>query len=335
MALALVLVSVAFAVTLGLLLFGPHRTPSSTAVSARAEPDRLRALESDAERRRREAEEAKAVVAELRAELKQTKRKLHEQRNEEKGDQELVRARTEVERAASQQLEIVRGELSHALAELAKLRADAESSRTRGRPAAAPVAPAVPAPAAPAPVAPPPTSAALPPDAERGARRLRELSEADREKMERLEHQANRERTRAQELQAEVRRLKGRTETQHRVWVVTKGELDLLKDKFKALEKRLNRTLLERDLMKRAIGDLERRTGLAAGRTELTQEEIALSDKGVEERSRTEAERLEQRAASAAAPVSAESNGSAEAPTHSQPAHSATDTVAAEQENPS
>src|SRR5208283_1183342 len=121
-----------------------------------------------------------------------------------------------------------------------------------------------------------------------------------------------RERTRALQFQADVRRLKGRTETQHRVWVVTKGELDLLKDKFKALEKRLNRTLLERDLLKRAIGDLERRGGLTAGRTELTAEEIALSDRGVEERSRAEAERLERRTI-APEPSEAPANGSAEA----------------------
>ena len=300
MALALVLVTCAFAVTLGLLLFGPNRAPSVASPSTRSELDRIRALEADLEKRRHEVEEAKASLTELRGELKQTKRKLHDQRESEKGGQELVRARTEVERTASQQLEVVRGELAHALAELAKLRADAESSRSRR-----PLAPA-PAPAAPAPV---PTPVAVPAagaEADRALRRFRELSDADREKMERLEHQASRERTRAQELQAEVRRLKGRSETQHRVWVVTKGELDLLKDKFKALEKRLNRTLLERDLLKRAIGDLERRTGLAAGRTELTQEEIARSDRDVEERARAEADRLERRTASAAAPSAAQ-----------------------------
>jgi hypothetical protein len=298
MALALILVSSACAVLLGLLLFGPNRAPSTGSTSSGPEPDRIRALEADLERRRHEVEEAKVGLNELRAELKQTKRKLHDQRESEKGGQELMRARTDVERAASQQLEVVRGELAHALAELTKLRADAESSKARRPPPVA--APAAPAPA-PTP-APQPVAAAT--EAERGLRRFRELSDADREKMGSLEHQANRERTRAQELQVEVRRLKGRSETQHRVWVVTKGELDLLKDKFKALEKRLNRTLLERDLLKRAIGDLERRTGLAAGRTELTQEEIARSDRDVEERARVEAERLERRT-SATAPAAA------------------------------
>jgi chromosome segregation ATPase len=313
MALALIVVSCLFAVTFGLLLFGPNRAPSSSSTRPAAQPEseRVRTLEADAERRKREAEDAKILVAELRAELKQVKRKLHDQRASEKDEHDLVRARTEVERSASQQLEVVRGELAHALAELAKLRADAETSRTRGRPAPAPVAAALPppAPAAAAPV----TPAAPASDGERNPRRFRELSDSDREKMERFEQQANRERARAQELQAEVRRLKGRGETQHRVWVVTRGELDLLKDKFKALEKRLNRTLLERDLLKRATAELERRTGSAAGRTELTAEEIAVSDQGVEDRSRAEAERLERRTASATAP--AEVSATTESPT--------------------
>jgi hypothetical protein len=78
-------------------------------------------------------------------------------------------------------------------------------------------------------------------------------------------------------------------ETQHRIYVVTKGELDLLKDKFKALEKRLNRTLLERDLLRRAMADLEKKTGMRAERTELTAEEIAASDRKVEEKAVAEA----------------------------------------------
>ena len=113
--------------------------------------------------------------------------------------------------------------------------------------------------------------------------------------MERLEHLANRERARAQELGVEVRRLKGRGETQTRVYTVIKGELDLLKDKFKALEKRLNRTLLERDLLKRALRDLEKKSGLIAERTELSAEEAAASDRSVDERSAAEAAELARR----------------------------------------
>lgn len=324
----------AFVVTLGLLLFSPHRTAASSSSPGQPQAERLRVLEADVEKRRREVDESRGLVNELRGELKQVKRKLHEQRTAERSDQDLVRARTEVERAASQQLEVVRGELAHALAELAKLRADAEGNRGRGRPAPPPLAPApatAPAPtplaAAPAAIVPAPA-----PEAERSARRFRELSDADKEKLERFEHQANRERTRALEFQAEVRRLKGRTETQHRVWLVTKGELDLLKDKFKALEKRLNRTLLERDLLKRAIGELERRGGLTAGRTELTPEEIAASDQGVDERARLEAERLERRT-SPPLPAEPAPNGAAESAALDQPLPAESKAVPAEQES--
>ena len=91
------------------------------------------------------------------------------------------------------------------------------------------------------------------------------------------------------ELERESKRLRGRMETQHRIYLVTKGELDLIKDKFKALEKRLNRTLLERDLLRRAIQDMERKSGILAERTELTAEEIADSDRRVEEKAIAEA----------------------------------------------
>jgi len=336
MALALVLVSCALVVSLWFQLFGAKSAASSSVSSlAQSGSERLRALEADVERKRRDADEVKATCNELRAELKQAKRKLHEQRETGKGEQDLLRARTDVERSASQQLEVVRGELAHALTELSKLRSDAETSRSRARTAAPPVPAPHTAPAALPPPPPPPSLTAAPAaEAERSARRFRELSDSDREKLERLEHQANRERTRALEFQSEVRRLKGRTETQHRVWVVTKGELDLLKDKFKALEKRLNRTLLERDLLKRALGELERRGGLAAGRTELTQEEITRSDEGVDERARVEAERLEQRTA-AAAPRLAEPNGKSEPVTLPEPLQGEAAAAPAEQDSAS
>ena len=69
MALALVLVSCALVVAVWFLLFGPHSTPSSTSLSAQPQAERLRALEADVERRRREADETKAASNELRAEL--------------------------------------------------------------------------------------------------------------------------------------------------------------------------------------------------------------------------------------------------------------------------
>ena len=294
----LVLVSLALVVAIAFLIFGPSRTaqPAATAKSsaALADPQAQKAAEAELEKRKRELDEQRNQITELKAELKQAKRKLYELKESSKDEHDLVKARAEVERNASIQLEQVRAELSSALTEMAKLREAAEKGGRRERPAPAAAAAhppaAVPAPVAAAPVAAAPVTAApAAAPAEKPAKKTRELTDAEREKMERLEHLANKDRARATELDREVKRLKGKVETQSRIYVVTKGELDLLKDKFKALEKRLNRTLLEKDLVQRAIADLAKKSGVDAGRTELTSEEIAASDQKVEERIAAEA----------------------------------------------
>jgi hypothetical protein len=290
---ALVIVSLGFAALLAYVLFGqPHpvaAAPSPTQ-SAGAQ-DNAAAAELD--KKRRELDDHKSQLQDLRSELKQTKKKLFDQRESDKSGEDLLKARADVERSASQQLEVVRSELAHALAELRKLQADQDPKKKRGENPATP-SPVVAAAAPPAPA-----------EKDRKPRQLRELSDADRERMERLEHQANKDRSKAAELDKEVKRLKGRSETQNRIYMVTKGELDLVKDKFKALEKRLNRTLLERDLVRRAIKDLERKTGTNAERTELTSEEIAASDQKVEERIKQETSEAERRAALATAAAEA------------------------------
>lgn len=287
---ALILVSIALAVTLALLAFGNRGAQVSPANQAKIEAEtKARATaEAELDKKRKDLEEQKSQVNALKEQLKQAKRKLYEHREADRGGDELVKARLEVERTASIQLERTREELSAALSEIERLRTERELLRRK--PAAAappppppPVAAATEAEAAPAP---------LPAE-----KRYRELSPAEKEKMDRIEHQASRDRARAADIDREMKRIRARLETQHRVYVVAKGELDLLRDKYKALEKRLNRTLLEKDLLKRAIGDLERKTGMAAGRTELTAQEIALADQQTEESAAREAE--EKRAAEA------------------------------------
>ena len=270
----LVLVSIALCVTLGMLLFGPGRGSSPAKGAAQGLESESKAksvLENELERRRRELEEQRVQVNELKDQLKQAKRKLFEHKEQERDGRGIAKAREEVERNASVQLEVVRSELSAALAEVEKLRSEASPDKPKRH--LPPPPPVVETPPQPAVVAAPAT------------RRFRELSDADRERIQRLEQQAAKDRGRALELEHETKRLRGRMETQHRIYVVTKGELDLVKDKFKALEKRLNRILLERDLLRRAIKDLERKSGILAERTELTPEEIADSDRKVEEKS--------------------------------------------------
>jgi DNA repair exonuclease SbcCD ATPase subunit len=275
----LVLVSIALCITLGILLFGSGRGSAPGPSFQQKLDAQIKArgsAESELDRRRAELEEQRSQVAELKEQLKHAKKKLFDQREGDRDGREIAKARGATERMASVQLDSVRSELATALAEIEKLKMESGGDRNRRPPPPPPpAAPELPAPVAVAPPAP--------------ARKFRELSDADKERIQRLEQQTAKDRARSLELERETKRLRGRMETQHRIYVVTKGELDLLKDKFKALEKRLNRTLLERDLVRRAIKDLERKSGILAERTELTAEEIADSDRKVEEKAVAEA----------------------------------------------
>ncbi len=287
MEVALVLLAIGFLVTLSMLVMGKRTAASAPATSSGEEP-RVRQLESELDRRRKDLEEHKKQLNELRDELKGAKRKLYEQKESEKGGRDLARARAEVERSAALQLESVRAELAQAYTEIDRLKGEA------GR-GSRPAAPA-PAPMAVAPAAAPasePTEAARP----KPQRVIRELNEQDKEKMDRLEHEARKSRQKAAEVESELRRVKTRLDTEKRVYAVARGELDLTRDKFKALEKRMNRKLLENDLLRRAIKDLEKKTGIAAERTEITAEEAAASDQAVEERAAEEAVRDQERRA--------------------------------------
>ncbi len=326
MLVALIVVSVALAIAVALLVFNRPQTGGQNVQAQLEAESKARSLaEGELEKRKRDLEEHRAQLSEVKDQLKQTKKKLFDQRESDKDGQDLVKARAEVERSASLQLEHVRAELSSTITELQRLRAERDQGgRPRREPRPAPVA------AAPQPVAVPDaaTPEATGPDAaapapvaarvvevQKPQRVIRELSEADREKMTRLEHQSNKDRARAAELEREVKRLKGKADTSGRVYTVAKGELDLARDKFKALEKRLNRTLLERDLMQRAIKELEKKTGSVAGRTELTSDEVAASDRKVEEAATAEAEAraVAAAAASAAAAAKAAEAAAAEA----------------------
>ncbi|WIG98527.1 cell envelope biogenesis protein TolA [Myxococcus sp. SDU36] len=322
--------AVGLAISLYFNLFaGPKHAalPSSSSSAPRAElvtDTQARAkAEAELQRKQKELDEQRTQLQDLKEQLKQSKRKLYEQKESDKGAQDLAKARAEVERSASAQLERTREELSHVLVENQRLKAEMEAKGRRPQPApAAPIA----APAPAAQVAAPAQEGeaviaavvtvvpSVTEPQERGQRRYRELNDADREKMERLEQAANKDRSRAAELEKELRRVKGRNETQQRVYAATKHDLDLSRDKYKALEKRLNRTLLERDLIRRAIKDLEKKTGMLADRTELTPEEVAASDQRTEETSRVRAESEAQATPKTEAPADTEQQAPESAP---------------------
>lgn len=309
MAIALVLVSVALVVCLYVLLMGKKDAPVPVRSVGGERPAALERADvssapksSDAEldKKRKELDELKKSFGELKDELKAAKKKLFDQRGDGKAGEDLVKARTEVERQASIQLENTRAELSHALAELQKMKGDEGKGSRRSAPLAAPAAAVAGSPiVAAAPAAPP------------AQKVIRELSDSDRERITRAEAEAAKGRQRIADLEKAMKNSKGRGDAATHQLKVARQETTLAKDKFRAVEHRVNRLMLERDLMVRAIKDLETRSGITAERVELTAAEVAASDQRVNEKEAAEARaeeeaRLKLETAEATAPVAAE-----------------------------
>lgn len=242
-------------------------TSSSSKSETRSDDDRARKLEAELDKKKRELEEAKKAQAELKDDLKNTKKKLHDQRENEKSGDDLVKARAEVERTASIQLEATRAELATALADIQKLKTQADNKNK------------------PRPVAAEPTEKKEEVKAEKPqeviTRVIRELSDVEKERIAKLEASSSTDRKKANELDRELKSLKAKLDRHQRDSKRVYQEADLARDKFRAVEVRLNRTLVENDLLKRAIKDLEKKSGVEAGRLELNAEEIASSDSAV------------------------------------------------------
>lgn len=231
--------------------------------------DRAKKLESELDKKKRELEELRKAHGEVKDELKTAKKKLFDQKESEKGVDDLAKARSEVERSASIQLEATRAELAAALAEVARLKSQSEEVRTRRRAVERTEE----------------KPAEKPPERQEVVQRvIRELSDVEKERIARLEQQSSNDRKRANELDREVRGLRAKIDRIHRESKRVYSDANLARDKFRAVEMRLNRTLLENDLLRRALRDLEKKTGQHAEHTTLTVEEIAESDRRVKEK---------------------------------------------------
>ena len=174
-----------------------------------------------------------------------------------------------MERHASLQLEATRAELATALAEVQRLKAQSDESRSRRKAVERTEE----------------KPAEKPPERQEVVQRvIRELSDVEKERIARLEQQSSNDRKRANELDREVRGLRAKIDRIHRESKRVYSEANLARDKFRAVEMRLNRTLLENDLARRALKDLEKKTGQHAEHSTLTPEEIAESDRRIKEK---------------------------------------------------
>ncbi len=285
MAIALVLVSAALVVCLYLLLMGKKDAPVAVRshegdrpVAVQAGADRVTG-KAELEKKRKELDEVRKQFAEVKEELKSVKKKVFEQKENGKADGDLVKARADVERQATIQLEATRMELSQALEQVEKLKAGKgeDGKGRRSAPAVQAVqtaaAPVVAAAEAPAAIAAPPVQKVI-----------RELSESDKERINRAEGASSKDRLRIAELEKAMKNSKGRGDAATHQLKIARQEGTLAKDKFRAVERRVNRLMLERDLMVRAIKDLETKSGIRAERVELTADEVAASDLRINEK---------------------------------------------------
>jgi len=186
---------------------------------------------------RRAQEEMKtraAQLAETREKLAETRRKAQEGRSgkvaprgarEAELEEDLAHARRLTEEAHASESQARRDLLAARSAE-AQFRAELEKAQARIRELAERPAPAA------APVAPPPQ---LDP--------MREQLEAAKSELDRqvaaAERHARDAKRREQELRDEVRKHKGRAETNNRVYLITKGELEIVKERLAQAERKL------------------------------------------------------------------------------------------------
>ncbi len=293
-------------------------TSSSTKSESRSDDDRAKKLEGELDKKKRELEEVKKAQAELKDELKNTKKKLHDQRENEKSGDDLVKARAEVERAASIQLESTRAELATALADIQKLKTQSDT-KNKPRPVVAAAEPTEKK-----------EEVKVEKPQEVITRVIRELSDVEKDRIARLEASSSNDRKKANELDRELKSLKAKLDRHQRDSKRVYSEAELTRDKFRAVEMRLNRTLVENDLLKRAIKDLEKKSGTDAGRLELNADEIARSDSDVKAKFAAEdAAAEEARAKLEAAPATHLEEAAAEAAPAAAPAPAAAEVAPA------
>lgn len=209
-------------------------------LQGRSAAEAVAGLKAEADSARKEAEEARAQVQKTQAELKaraaqilEAREKLNElrKRGQEKTqpkrgareaelEEDLAHARRLVEEAHATEQQ-ARKDLAAALSEIASLRAEVDRAQARSREVL---------------TAPPAQAPGIDPARMREAEeQRRNLEKALKETEAALREQREKERLAREEL----RKARGRAETNNRVYLVTKGELELVRERLAQAEKAL------------------------------------------------------------------------------------------------
>ena len=278
MEIALVILAVAFLICFSLLIFrpdskaAPKAAPKDAPAKAEGDKSAAPASQESLELKAAELQKAKGELQKTKDELKHSKQKLFEAREKNKQLEAELKSQKQLERQALLETESAQAQLADLTTELHKLRLELETQKPSSSGA---VASSVSASSSKTPSLPPAAVAESAKAASKPAKLVRELSPAEKEKLENVERLIAAEHSRAQEVEKEFKNLKIRFELVQRQLKTTQSSSKLQKDKFRALEKRLNRTLLEKDFILRAMHNLESRCGLQAVIAELPEEDAA------------------------------------------------------------
>ncbi|HEX9308024.1 MAG TPA: hypothetical protein VF894_11080 [Anaeromyxobacter sp.] len=234
------------------------RTAKAALALRTAEDEKLRA-ELDVARKalqdlRADAKERREEAAQLRADLERSKKKAFEQQESAKRMGGAPALREEVDKLAARLAE-ARAEAEHhavrarglekdlekAAAELARARAKAQE----------------PAPAAVAPAAPPPPPAAGVDEAKLAA---------EKERADRAEAKLADARKKLAEVEKDLKAARGRLETEKRVFVVQKGEIELAHDRYAELKRRYDGLRKDHDELVEAVRQAAREERQLAAR---------------------------------------------------------------------
>jgi chromosome segregation ATPase len=229
------------AVFFGLQLGGARAASAKALREVAANQERLAKLEGDSKKSAEALDAKRREIDELKDRLKDVKRKRHEEQEAARLKNDLEEVREQVEREMEKKLAQAREEAEVSKAAMRRLSAEVESLKAR-RPTPAPAAP--------------PEEAK--PAVEKVPQAARPLKDEERARLDSAEKGLAKAKGRLEELEAEVKRLKGRAETDRRVFIVQKGEIDLAKDRFRSLESRYNELVLERDELAKQVWTLDK-----------------------------------------------------------------------------
>lgn len=233
----------------------------------RAELEAARKAAADV---RTEAKERRDEAAQLRADLDRAKKRAFEQLEAAKRAGGAQALREELDKATSRLAE-ARAEADHQRERVRALEQDVEKANQaaeKAREQAAQLKARAEAPAPPAPVAAP---AAPPPAPAPGADPAK--LQAEKERADKAEARLADLRKRAAELEHDLKGARGRLETEKRVYMVQKGELELAADRYTELRRRHEALRKDHDELVEAVRQAAREE------RRLTQQEAARADK--------------------------------------------------------